>query len=371
MVFQHILRLIQSGWKLIIICGLIAAAIALMISLNTLPLYQTEITFLISPSPNLPSSRDAVSALAALDTLKIFSTYGDVLISERVYETSLKELNLTPNDLKDYHRLTTLRPNSIILVLTVEGPDPAIASKLANMIGKKGIEFINAYFDVFQINILDPAIDPLVPFTPQPIRSGLMAGGIGLFIGLILAIFREQIRTPLAAFVQRTLIDQQSGAYTHKHFIRLLQREALQEKNKVFSLALIELEGFRDLEEILPEFEKNDVMHQVTEQLRNQLRGNDIIGRWDKTTFSILLPGTPKEPAKKTLERLKTVLSQTLKFGADKEENLNFLPAYGLTTRSAEESVDDLIEATQSDLKKVTDSTYEPIIGEPNKKKGK
>ena len=371
MVFQHILRLVQSGWKLIIICGLLAAAIALVISLNTIPLYQTNTTFIISPSPNLPSSRDAVSALAALDTLKIFSTYGDVLISERVYEIALKEVNLTATDLKDYHRSTALRPNSIILVLTVEGPDPAIASKLANSIGKKGIEFINAYFDVFQINILDPAIEPLMPITPQPIRAGLIAGGIGLLIGLLLAIFREQIRTPLAAFLQRTLIDQQSGAYTHKHFMRLLQREALLDKTQIFSLALIELEGFRDLVDILPEFDNYEIMHQVTELFRNQLRGNDIIGRWDKTTFAILLPGTPKEPAKKTLERLKAVLSQTLKFGADKEESVNFLPAYGLTTRNAKESIEELIDASQSELKKVTDSTYEPILEEQNKKKGR
>lgn len=371
MVFQHILRLVQSGWKLIIICGLLAAAIALIISLNTIPLYQTNTTFIISPSPNLPSSRDAVSALAALDTLKIFSTYGDVLISERVYEIALKEINLTAVDLKDYQRSTALRPNSIILVLTVEGPDPAIASKLANSIGKKGIEFINAYFDVFQINILDPAIEPLLPITPQPIRAGLIAGGIGLLIGLLLAIFREQIRTPLAAFLQRTLIDQQSGAYTHKHFMRLLQREALLDKTQIFSLAFIELEGFRDLVDILPEFDNYEIMHQVTKLFRNQLRGNDIIGRWDKTTFAILLPGTPKEPAKKTLERLKAVLSQTLKFGADKEESVNFLPAYGLTTRNAKESIEELIDASQSELKKVTDSTYEPILEEQNKKKGR
>jgi diguanylate cyclase (GGDEF)-like protein len=370
MVFQHILRMVRSGWKLIIICGLLAAAIALIVSLNILPLYHTETTFIISPSPNLPSSRDAVSALAALDTLKIFSTYGDVLTSERVYEAALKEINLTSADLKDYHRSTALRPNSIILVLTVEGPDPALASKLANSIGKKGIEFINAYYDVFQINILDPAAPPSTPYTPQPIRTGLIAGGIGLFTGLLIAVFREQIRTPLSAFLQRTNIDQQSGAYTHKHFIRLLQREALLDKTQVLSLALIELEGFRDLVDILPDFAINDVLHQVTELLRNQLRGNDVIGQWDKYTFAILLPGTPKEPAKKTLERLKAVLSQTLKFGADKEESVDFLPAYGLTTRSAEESYEEMIEASQSELKKVTESTYEPFIDEQDKKKG-
>jgi diguanylate cyclase (GGDEF)-like protein len=370
MVLQYILRMVRSGWKLIFICGLIAVAIALILSLNTLPLYRTETSFIISPSPNLPSSRDAVSALAALDTLKIFSTYGDVIISERVYESALKDINLTTADLKDYRRSTALRPDSIILVLTVEGPDPTTASNLANLIGKKGIEFINAYYEVFQINILDPATVPAAPFTPQPIRMGLIAGGIGLLAGLILAIFREQIRTPLTAFLQRTIIDQQSGAFTHKHFARLLEREALTDITQVFSMALIELEGFRDLVDILPDFAINEILHQVTELLRNQLRGNDIIGRWDKFTFAILLPGTPKEPAKKTMERVRTVLAHSMKFGANKEESVDLLPAYGLTTRGGDESLDEMIEKSQSELKKVTDSTYEPFMDNQDGKKG-
>ena len=369
MVLQYILRMIRSGWKLILACGLIGLAISLVISLNTLPLYRTEATFIISPSPNLPSSRDAVSALAALDTLKIFDTYGEVLTSQRVYDAALQQLALTAADLKEYQRHTALRPNSIILGLTVDGPDPSVSVQLANALGEKGIEFINAYYDVFQINFLDQASTPTAPFTPQPVKNGLIATGIGLLAGLLVAIFREQLRTPLAAFMQSTRMDKQSGVFNRKYFMRLLEREALERKDEVFSVSLIEMEGLRDLVDFLPEFELTGILKQVTDLLRNQLRGNDIIARWDKRTFALLLPGTPAEPAKRTVERVISALSKTLTFGANQQENVDLLPTAGSTTRVKSESVQEIIDLTESRLRKATESTYEPLPEERKRKK--
>jgi hypothetical protein len=59
-----------------------------------------------------------------------------------------------------------------------------------------------------------------------------------------------------------------------------------------------------------------------------------------------------------------------MKFGANKEESVDLLPAYGLTTRSGDESLDEMIEKSQSELKKVTDSTYEPFMDNQDGKKG-
>jgi len=368
MIFQYILRMIRSGWKLILACGLIGLAISLVISLNTLPLYRTEATFIISPSPNLPSSRDAVSALAALDTMKIFDTYGEVLTSQRVYDAALQQLALTAQDLKEYQRHTALRPNSIILGLTVDGPDPALAVQLANALGQKGIEFINAYYDVFQINFLDQASQPVAPFTPQPVRHGLLAAGIGLLAGLVIAIFREQLRTPLATFLQSTRIDKQSGVFNRKYFMRLLEREVLEHKDEVFSVSLIELEGLRDVIDVLPEFEMANILKQVTDLLRNQLRGNDIIARWDKRTFALLLPGTPEEPARRTVDRVLAALARQVAFGANQEETVDLLPTAGLTTRGQGESVQEMINQTESKLRKATEATYEPLPEERKRK---
>ena len=367
MIFQYILRMIRNGWKIILAFILFGIVVSLIISLNTLPLYRSEATFIIAPNASLPSSHDVVDALAALDTLKIFSTYSDVIISQRVYDASLKSINLTAADLIQYQRSTFMRSNSIILTLYVDGPDPALAAKLANTIGQKGIDFINAYYTVFQINFLDQAVESTKPLTPQPLKNGLIAAGIGLLSGLLIAIFRDQLQAPLSSFLQAIQMDHQSGAYTHKYFIRLLEREVLENKTDVFSLALIEMEGLKDLVDVLPDFALTDILQQVTNLLRNQLRGNDIIGRWDKLSFALLLPGTPQEAAHHTINRLKKALSQSIKFGANHSESTELLPSVGLTTRTDQENVQRIISIVEAALKRAKDASYEPMIDE-NKK---
>jgi diguanylate cyclase (GGDEF)-like protein len=364
MVFQHILRMIRSGWTTIVITVLLAIAVSLIISLNTVPLYRSEATFIIAPNPNLPSSRDVVSALAALDTLKIFSTYGDVLTSQRVYDAALRALNLPDVDFSQYQRSTAMRPDSIILSLYVDGPDPALATTLANTIGQQGIEFINAYYDVFLINFLDQAQPSTQSFTPQTSRDALIASGIGLGIGLLLAFFRDLMRTPWVTFWEGTLRDKQSRAYKRNHFIRLMERDFFRQKGLISSLVLLELEGLRDLVDVLPEFAMNDILRQVTDILRNQLRGNDIIGRWEQRSFAVLLPSTAREPATRTAERLAAALSQPLKFGPAREESVKLQPSFGLASRTKGESVERMIELVEAALKKATSSSYEALPDE-------
>ena len=156
MFIQQLIKAIGGGWKWIVLCVLIAIVISTAISATTTPIYRTEATFIIAPNKNLPSSRDVVSAFSALDTLKIFSTYADILSSERVYSEALKAVDAASIDLSQYQRKTEMNPESIILALYVDGPNPQIAAQLANEIGKYGIYYINSYFTVFEIDFFGP-----------------------------------------------------------------------------------------------------------------------------------------------------------------------------------------------------------------------
>ena len=164
MFFQQLIKALSNGWKWIILAIMLAVIVSLGISASTVPQYRSEATFIIAPNKNLPSSRDVVSAFTALDTLDIFSTYADILASDRVYLEAQKNLDANEGMLSRYNRTTEMNPESIILSLIVEGPDAQIASQLANEIGSYGIQFINAYFSVFEIDFLDQATPTSEPF---------------------------------------------------------------------------------------------------------------------------------------------------------------------------------------------------------------
>jgi PleD family two-component response regulator len=184
-----------------------------------------------------------------------------------------------------------------ILELSVQGPDPAMASLLANSIGQHAIASIGNLYQVYDISVLDPASAPSKPVSPQPLRDAGLATVLGLMIGATLAILREQIRIPLDAYRQRTILDHDSSAYTRRYFMRLLEEELSHNEKETLSLGLVQLNGLRDLVDTLPQPVVQRLLRQVTSTLRKELRGNDVVGRWGGAQFSIMLPSTSEQAA--------------------------------------------------------------------------
>ena len=317
MVLQQLLKAITKGWKTILVITLLAVAISLYISITSVPQYRSQATFIIAPNSDLASSRDIVSAFTALETLNIFSTYTDILISDRVYDEARKTGGLADIDLASYSRQTEMNPESIILILTVEGPDPQIAALLANEIGKYGIKFINAYYSVFEIDFLDLAIPPKTPFRPQTFRDAGIFAGVGLLAGLLVVTVREFSRTSLGYFMHKLMLDNESLAFSKRHLEKLLL--GLKAKNTAWPIAiiLIKLKGLEDLFTILPGYSRRKILTEAVRRLKEQLKGNDLVGRWDELTFAVVLSRTPKKVVGMLADRLVQSLQSPIVFGVD------------------------------------------------------
>jgi diguanylate cyclase (GGDEF)-like protein len=63
-------------------------------------------------------------------------------------------------------------------------------------------------------------------------------------------------------------------------------------------------------------------MRGVTQVLKNQLRGNDIVGRWSELDFIVLLSDTPGNAAMNTMERVRMALSYPVAVDGSGEEVL-------------------------------------------------
>ncbi len=325
MFFQQIVKGITKGWKWIILITLIAATISLVISLTTTPIYRSQATFIIAPNKDLPSSRDIVSAFTALDTLDIFSTYAEILSSDRVYEEALKTVNLGDTSAA-YSRSTIMKPDSLILELTVDGPDPQVTTSLANEIGTYGIQFINAYFSVFEIDFLDQAVAPTHVYRPRTIRDLGMASGIGFLAGLFLLVMKEFIELPLNQFAKRFALDGESGASTRHTIEKSMLSMKAKDDAWPITVVLIKLKDLPDLFSIIPGFSRKKVATEIVNRLKQHLKGNDLIGRWDASTFCVVLPRTPKKVSSIIEKRLAGVFTDPIKYGVTDEEQVSFEP---------------------------------------------
>jgi len=361
-IVQFYLRTIQRAWWLIIMTTLLGLTISLGISYATTPLYRASASLIVYPNANLTSSRDMVTSLDTLDKRSITSTYEDILNSKRVFDEAAKGLQFDPKELTGYTHWTAVQPESNTIELLVEGPNPQIVTQLANDIAKNGINYIKGIYQVFDITFLDTAVMSWIRVKPQALRDGAIALGIGFLAGILLAVLSEQIRAPLEILRRRAISDRFSSAYTTRHFKRLLEQEIVRRPLEPLSLALLDLEGLHELVEALPEPVLTSLLHTVTTILRNQLRGNDVVGRWHQTAFALMLPSTPGSAATRTMERIRQALSEPITLEAT-AETVSLIPSVGLTERLQEDEPSSLmIQHAETALEKARQSDKKTVL---------
>jgi diguanylate cyclase (GGDEF)-like protein len=345
------LQMIRRGWWIIMLTSLVSIFVALLFAYFATPLYQATTRFVVSPNPDVIESKDIVDSLATLDRRSIITTYAEFMSSDRVYNETITDLRLNSEELVSYHLTTVVLPETNILELSVEGPDPQTCALLANAIGQRGVQYIRQLYQVYEISALDPAFVPVYPFSPQPIRSAVLALALGAVLGVAMAIISEQLRVPLEALRQRTAIDSASSAYNRRYFERLLEGENIRarEATDIFSLCLIRLDGLSDFLDTLPTPILNRVLRSTSNTLQKELKGTDIYGRWDRDVFGVILPSTPYNAAQNAMRRVRWALTEPVQITADGEV-LELNPLIGIARSQENESLEDLMLRAEKEL---------------------
>jgi len=122
--------LIWSWAWLIILIGIMAGVVAYVVSINTMPIYQTTTRLLVSAPPASTNSTDVTGMV---NTQTMTSTYSQMLLDTPVLQGVIDQLklNTTPDELKKSISVSVVT-NTQLLVITVEDPSPVQAANIAN-----------------------------------------------------------------------------------------------------------------------------------------------------------------------------------------------------------------------------------------------
>jgi diguanylate cyclase (GGDEF)-like protein len=316
------LRMLQRSWWIIVITTLATLIAALVMAYLTPPTYQATARFIVSPSPSLiTGGSNLLNSLSTLDKRSIITTYAEILNSQRIYNDTISLLQLNNVDLSDYRYRAVALPDANIIEFSVTGPDRDTVYTLTNSIGQRAVEYVHGLYQVYELGVLDAAVPPTIPISPQPLRSAGVALVVGLALGVVLALIREMMRTPFENFIHQRNIDDLSGALNRRAFEQKLSEVAFASPDD-FSLCVVHLNGLTDYINALPQSTLQRVLQGVTRVLRNQLRGNDLVGRWSDVDFIVLLTDTPGNAAMNTMERVRMALSYPVPVDVSGEEIL-------------------------------------------------
>jgi diguanylate cyclase (GGDEF)-like protein len=349
MEIRYYFQMLQRGWWIILLVMLMALTVSLGMSYVAIPQYEAKARFILAPSQQVLNSPDILRSLDTLDRTSVVSTYAEVMNSTRILNDAAALMGANPNDFGDYTILAVVLPSSSVLELTVTGPNPEATAAIANSIGYQTISYTKKLNQVYNLDFLDVAPVPEDSFSPQPVRDAGLSLALGAMAGIFLVIIGEQIRTPIEALRRRMIIDQPSSAYTRKYFERRLEEEQARTIKGDISLGLIELDGLNDLIETMPSGIAQQLLHEVARKLRNELRGNDIVGRWGSSTFSILLPSTPEVAAERTINRIRQALTEPIII-AKTQEAVHLFPFVAVKVSKNQEPTQEFINRTETAL---------------------
>ena len=354
-------RMLQKNWWLILLTAMTALTVSLAISYAAVPQYRSIARFIIIPSSTLTSGADVVRSLDTLDRRSVVATYAEVMNSSRILAGSAEFLGLDATEIiKDYNIQAVDLPDSSVLELTVSGPNPSLAAQLANAIGLQSITFTRSLNLIYELNFLDTAIPAELPFSPEPLRDGLVALVLGTALGGFLAVVSEQIRVPIEAYRQRSRIDSVTGIYNASYFSRLLEEELAQNPDDVLSIGIVELNGLADYLGTLPAAGLQILLIKVKEILRRELRGHDIVARWDEISFSVMLPSTDGPASSRTFDRIYQALLQPMDLSAY-GVTVNLDPHIGGAVYSNTITARELLAKAQTSLEQSRRFSVKPI----------
>ena len=350
MEFNIYWRTLQRGWWIIVLLMVAAANFSLLISYLTPPVYETSSRFVVSPNASVYSnSWDIVSSLDTLDRRSIINTYKELLASPAVYATSPGIQHLNPEELETkYNIVVVVVPDTNILKLTVDGPDPNAVVDIARAIGSEALDYINKLYPVYNFSVLDQPELPTSPIRPEPVKNAALALVVGAILGTGLAFSREQLQYSFERLRERSIIDTVSSAYNRVYFERKLREEVALNPDTNLSLGIISLKGIEERMDVFPQATIDRVINKVTQILKSELRGRDIVGRWDSAQLSVLLPAAPSSAVESTFKRIQKYLEESIQLNEAGDIEIRLDPCIGVVSRNQFESSDALIERAKS-----------------------
>ena len=188
------LNIIKKRMLLIILITIGATVLSGVLSYFVItPTYKSDISVIIGK----PENKSQVSQDAYNDVMmyqQLVSTYSEFVTSRKVSDDVIKtlKLNMTSDVLQSMVTVTP-KANTEFLTIAVKSTDPKQAMDIANQFAKSLKSVSNDVKKVDNVQLLDNAVEPIVPNSPNPKLNMAIAFFIGLMVSLGIAFLLEYL----------------------------------------------------------------------------------------------------------------------------------------------------------------------------------
>lgn len=130
-----------------------------------------------------------------------------------------------------------------------------------------------------------------------------------------------------------TIVDEHTGLYNARHLRLVLEQEVRRAERfrHPLSLVFIDLDHFKSVNDNHGHLVGSELLREVGERLKQELRGTDVPTRYGGDEFAIVLPETSPEAGLRAAERLQAAIARE-PFGAAAGLSLPVTASFGVAT---------------------------------------
>jgi uncharacterized protein involved in exopolysaccharide biosynthesis len=179
---------ILARWWVILLVLLATVGSTVFFTAHQTPRYRSAATLIVVVAPEVTQIGDISRALEGLERRTIVATFARLPETGEAQRAAASALRIPVSDLASYRVEGSVVPNTNILRISTEGPDRVVTSALANVLARITASEARAMYRVYTMRTLEEARTPMAPSYPNPSRNYVIAGLLGLSLGLVTAL---------------------------------------------------------------------------------------------------------------------------------------------------------------------------------------
>lgn len=188
---QKLLLAYLRKWWLIVLCGVLAAGIALVYTMNWItPMYRASVTVYVNNS-RADQQVDYISSTNLSTAQKLVSTYVNIIKSDNVLSKVIEsgDFDCTPAYIRNIMSAAQVESTEMFKVY-ITHPDPELAAEIANCIADVAPVVIADIVEGSSTKIIDHAKVPTSRYSPSYEKNTALGGIVGVVLALMYLTLR-------------------------------------------------------------------------------------------------------------------------------------------------------------------------------------
>ncbi|HVL80109.1 MAG TPA: polysaccharide biosynthesis tyrosine autokinase [Actinomycetota bacterium] len=196
---REYIRILKRHWWILLLTLVVSLGASIGMTSRMTPVYEARARLFVGQSAIDSASLPFATQLTHT-SLALVKSYAEAIKTRPIADDVAERLGLTvfPDELLENLSATPVADTQIIR-LTYRDPDPRLSERVVNAFATSFVETIEAEASRsgsargVELSVLEPAVLPTAPVSPQPLRNHALATVLGLMLGAGIILLAAQL----------------------------------------------------------------------------------------------------------------------------------------------------------------------------------